>query len=79
MIKGGTWAGAVEQLEKLKFAPLYARSPERKSKGLSRLINKGAFKWPEPRDPIGIREIFDPESNSSTEETVRQLTLPMDD
>ena len=32
--KGGTWAGAVEQLEKLQFVPVYIRSNGEIGKGL---------------------------------------------
>ena len=31
--KGGTWAGAVEQLEKLRFVPVYVRSQRRTDEG----------------------------------------------
>lgn len=45
--KGGTWAGATEQLDRLHFCPVFVRpGPE---KGLQALIDKGARPWPEPR------------------------------
>ena len=47
--KGGTWAGAVEQLDKLKLVRVYVRSDS--NRGLRALINKGASPWPNPRTP----------------------------
>ena len=46
--KGGTWAGAVEQLEKLHFVPVYIRSNGETGKGLEALRRKGALPWPNP-------------------------------
>lgn len=48
--KGGTWAGAIEQLEKLKFVPVYVRSTGSTSTGLDALRNRGAIPWPNPQD-----------------------------
>lgn len=49
--KGGTWAGAVEQLEKLHLVPIYVRSSGETAKGLQALLQKGAWPWPEPDNP----------------------------
>ena len=49
--KGGTWAGAVEQLEKLRLVPLYVRSRGEISTGLEALRRKGAAPWPDPVNP----------------------------
>jgi predicted Rossmann fold nucleotide-binding protein DprA/Smf involved in DNA uptake len=46
--KGGTWAGAVEQLEKLHLVPIYIRSNGETGKGLEALGRKGALPWPNP-------------------------------
>jgi len=46
--KGGTWAGAVEQLEKLHLVPIYVRSNGETGKGLEALGRKGALPWPNP-------------------------------
>lgn len=56
--KGGTWAGATEQLDKLKFVPVYVRLDD-ESKGLKELHNKGAIPWPNPQDINSFRQIFD--------------------
>ncbi len=49
--KGGTWAGAVEQLEKLRLVPVYVRTPGEGSRGLEALRKKGALSWPDPSSP----------------------------
>ncbi|MBP7609010.1 MAG: DNA-processing protein DprA [Steroidobacteraceae bacterium] len=46
--KGGTWAGAVEQLEKLHLVPIYVRTNGETGKGLEALRLKGALPWPNP-------------------------------
>lgn len=48
--KGGTWAGAVEQLEKLRLVPIYIRSTGEKGKGPDALRNLGAMDWPNPEN-----------------------------
>lgn len=49
--KGGTWAGAVEQLEKLRLVPVYVRSNGETAKGLEALRQRGALPWPNPLTP----------------------------
>ena len=46
--KGGTWAGAIEQLEKLHLVPIYIRSSGETGNGLEALERKGALPWPNP-------------------------------
>ena len=57
--KGGTWAGAVEQLDKLKFVPVYVRSTGEQSTGLDALRKKGALPWPSPQDVDSFEAVFD--------------------
>lgn len=57
--KGGTWTGAVEQLDKLKFVPVYVRSLGRSSPGLDALRSKGALPWPNPQDADVFEGVFD--------------------
>lgn len=52
--KGGTWAGATEQLEKLRLVPVYVRTTGDPSNGLDALRKKGALPWPNPRDSEGL-------------------------
>lgn len=57
--KGGTWVGAVEQLDKLRFVPIYVRSTGENSEALEALIAKGALPWPNPSDGDSFAEVFD--------------------
>lgn len=66
--KGGTWAGATEQLDKLKFVPVYVRSTGEPSKGLDALRAKGALPWPNPQDSHAFEAVFDV-SNATPEPT----------
>jgi DNA processing protein len=52
--KGGTWAGAEEQLDKLRFTRLYVRSTGDIGAGLEALQKKGARPWPNPRTPEAL-------------------------
>ena len=56
--KGGTWSGAVEQLDKLKFIPVYVRTTGEPSAGLDALRNKGALAWPNPNDVDSFEAVF---------------------
>lgn len=56
--KGGTWAGAIEQLEKLRFVPVYVRSNGSTSKGLDALRHKGALPWPDPTTIESLTELL---------------------
>lgn len=57
--KGGTWAGAVEQLEKLKYVPVYVRSTGASSPGLNALRKKGALPWPNPNNIGEFASVFE--------------------
>ncbi|MBI4660784.1 MAG: DNA-protecting protein DprA [Verrucomicrobia bacterium] len=54
--KGGTWAGAIEQLEKLHFVPVFVRSVANAGKGNSALLKQGAVPWPHPSNPDELSE-----------------------
>ena len=56
--KGGTWTGAIEQLEKLHFVPVYVRSTGQASEGLKALQEKGASLWPNPTTPQEFLEVL---------------------
>ncbi|QXL83199.1 DNA-processing protein DprA [Comamonas sp. NLF-1-9] len=56
--KGGTWTGAVEQLDKLKFVPVFIRSTGESSAGLDGLRQKGALAWPNPQDVDSFEDVF---------------------
>ena len=56
--KGGTWAGAAEQLDKLRMVPVYVRSSGEPSTGLEALRQKGAVPWPDPQDADAFKDVF---------------------
>ena len=73
---GGTWAGAIEQLGKLRYVAVYVRSNGQPCRGLDELIVRGAGRWSEPTTPSGLREtVFDDVSmvSKSTETTQGSL------
>jgi len=72
--KGGTWAGAVEQLDKLHFVPVYVRVDD-ENKGLAGLQRKGAVLWPNPGTPEDLIALL--EQSVETHQTVEtnQLSL----
>jgi DNA processing protein len=57
--KGGTWAGAAEQLQKLRFVPVYVRSTGEVGHGLEALTRMGAQPWPNPAHPHELLTIFE--------------------
>jgi DNA processing protein len=54
--RGGTWAGATEQLGTHRWLPVFVRASGPASKGLDALLSKGASAWPEPQDPGAFAE-----------------------
>jgi predicted Rossmann fold nucleotide-binding protein DprA/Smf involved in DNA uptake len=56
--KGGTWSGAVEQLDKFKFVPVFVRSTGELSSGIEALRGKGAIPWPNPEDAEALESVF---------------------
>ena len=57
--KGGTWAGAAEQLDKLRLVPVYVRANGEMGKGIEGLRERGAKPWPEPKSPEAFEKILD--------------------
>jgi len=56
--KGGTWEGAIEQLERLRFVPVFVRDGERGGKGNRALIQSGGRPWPEPQNADELGEVI---------------------
>ena len=48
--KGGTWTGAVEQLDRLHFVPVFVRNGATMPKGNAALLQRGAKPWPNPQN-----------------------------
>lgn len=74
--KGGTWAGTVEQLEKLRLVTIYVRSTGRIEKGLEALQRKGALAWPNPATPEAFAEVLSV-APSQKETATGQSRLPL--
>jgi len=64
--KGGTWAGATEQLTKLRLVPVFVRSRGNIEKGLEELQNMGALPWPNPGNPAELVLILTPAQDPGT-------------
>ena len=56
--KGGTWAGAIEQLKKLRLVPVFVRNTSNSGKGNTALLQRGALPWPDPKNPVEFSRIF---------------------
>jgi len=56
--KGGTWEGAVEQIERLRFVPVFVREGKSAGKGNRALIQKGGLPWPEPQNADALGEVI---------------------
>ncbi len=56
--KGGTWTGAVEQLDKLKCVPIHVRADGEANEGIEGLRKRGAMPWPSPKTPKALEEIL---------------------
>lgn len=70
--KGGTWAGAIEQLDKLRLVPVYILPNTQQDAALESLGKKGALTWPNPTTPEDFKEILATRINSPDTE---QLTF----
>ena len=84
--KGGTWAGAVEQLDRHRFVSVYVRATGEMGRGLDALLARGARRWPNPEDPATLGSLLDtpPEAApasglASLPREVRSDQAPADD
>jgi len=72
---GGTWAGAVEQLDKLHLVPVYVRFGENMGKGLKALKDKGALEWPNPQTPEDFSKLLIGQFNQVKDKLQEALPL----
>jgi DNA processing protein len=72
--RGGTWAGATEQLERLHFTPVYVRATGEVSSGLCALLKRGGIAWPDPQDVEGFEGAFQVKNGTAPTEA-NQHTL----
>lgn len=54
--KGGTWAGAEEELKRLDSRPVFVRSGKSIPAGNVALLGMGGIAWPELLEPGGVRQ-----------------------
>lgn len=73
--RGGTWAGATEQLQYFRSVPVYVRSTGEASEGLEALIRKGAIRWPNPETTEEFNSLF--EGSKSIRDEITQAGLPL--
>ena len=64
--KGETWAGAEEQLTRLRLVPVFVRSRGEIGKGLQELQNMGALSWPNPSNAEDLVRTLRPEQDPTT-------------
>jgi len=77
--KGGTWAGAIEQLDRLSLVPVFVRAEE-PTDGLDALLRKGGIPWPSPQDVEGFEKVFKIEKTGFSEEPngrTPEIPLPL--
>jgi DNA processing protein len=71
--KGGTWTGAIEQLERLHIIPVYVRSDGEIGKGLRALQEKGALAWPNPQNSDAFIEALNIQTKLISDESGQEL------
>jgi predicted Rossmann fold nucleotide-binding protein DprA/Smf involved in DNA uptake len=69
--KGGTWAGATEQLQKLRFVTVYVRSTGDIGGGLQALKRMGAQPWPNPKSSDELLSVFDLASSIAADQQLQ--------
>jgi predicted Rossmann fold nucleotide-binding protein DprA/Smf involved in DNA uptake len=56
--KGGTWAGAIEQLERFNFVPMFVRNENNAGRGNAALIQHGGRPWPNPENGAELGQML---------------------
>jgi DNA processing protein len=73
--KGGTWAGAIEQLERLRLVPVFVRQ-NTAGQGNSALLSRGGKPWPNPQSGDELRMVLASAAQLAAAEP-KQDTLPL--
>ena len=76
--KGGTWAGAVEQLERFGNHAIYVRTGPSAPAGNQELLKLGALAWPAPKSAEELQAVL-LESSSRQPAVPQELPLLMRD
>ena len=56
--KGGTWTGAIEQLERLRLVPVFVRNGNNAGRGNAALIHHGGRPWPNPENAAELGQMI---------------------
>ncbi len=56
--KGGTWAGAIEQLKRFHFVPVFVRNGTNMGRGNAALIHHGGQPWPNPETAVDLGKVI---------------------
>ncbi len=56
--KGGTWTGAIEQLERFHFVPVFVRNGNNAGRGNAALIHHGGWPWPNPENGAELGRVL---------------------
>ncbi len=72
--KGGTWAGAIEHLQKHRSIPVYVRAEGEASQGLTALQQAGASPWPEPETAEDLAAVLS--SPPPQDQGLQELGVP---
>jgi predicted Rossmann fold nucleotide-binding protein DprA/Smf involved in DNA uptake len=74
--KGGTWAGATEELKRNNPRPIFVRTGSNVPQGNSKLLELGAIAWPKVTEKNNLRaQLAEAASCDIQQEEVEQLTL----
>ena len=74
--KGGTWGGALEQLERLHCVPIFVTSSPPAGPGNPALLQRGAFPWPDPKTAEDLDQALAKAADLAAAQP-RQETLPL--
>jgi predicted Rossmann fold nucleotide-binding protein DprA/Smf involved in DNA uptake len=56
--KGGTWTGAIEQLERFHFVPVFVKNGNNAGRGNAALIHHGGRPWPNPENAAELGQML---------------------
>ena len=71
--KGGTWMGAIEQLERLHLVPVFVRNGAKVGKGNSALLGRGAKRWPNPQSGEELAAVIASTANGEAHRPVQEI------
>lgn len=67
---GGTWNGAIEQLDRMRLTSIYTRDDSSIGEGLMALQRKGAMKWPNPQTTEDLAMILAGDKSTASPEAL---------